>query len=80
MPLPPLGVDVRFKLLPLQSEIDDAFADIVGLELTVTEDVVPDPEQPLLSVTDTEYTPLVETEDTLVFCEVAVKEAGPFHA
>ena len=53
MPLPPLGVDVRFKLLPLHSEVDDALADIVGFEFTVTEEVVPDPTQPLLSVTVT---------------------------
>ena len=54
MPLPPLGVEARFRLLPLQSEVDDALADMVGFELTVTEDVTLDPEQPLLSVTVTE--------------------------
>ena len=80
MPLPPLGVEVRFKLLPLQSEVDDALADIVGLEFTVTEEVTSDPVQPLLSVTVTEYAPLVVADDTLVFCAVAVKEAGPFQA
>ena len=54
MPLPPLGVEVRFKLLPLHSDVDDAFAEMVGFELTVTDEVDPDPEQPLLSVTVTE--------------------------
>ena len=53
MPLPPLGVEVRVKLLPLHSEEDDAFADMVGFEFTVTDEVVPDPTQPLLSVTVT---------------------------
>ena len=40
-------------MLPSQSEVDDALADIVGLALTVTEEVVPDPVHPLLSVTVT---------------------------
>ena len=53
MPLPPLGVEVRFKPLPLHSEVEAALADMVGLALTVTEDVTSDPVQPLLSVTVT---------------------------
>ena len=80
MPLPPLGVEVRLRPLPLQSEVDDALADMVGLELTVTEDVTSDPVQPLLSVTVTLYAPLVVADDTLVFCVVALNEAGPFQA
>ena len=80
MPLPPLGVEVRFKLLPLHKDVDDALADMVGLELTVTEGVTFDPEHPLLSVTVTLYAPLVVADETLVFCVVAVNEAGPFHA
>ena len=80
MPLPPDGVEVRFRPLPAQSELDDALADMVGVEFTVTAAVVPDPLQPLLSVTVTLYAPLVVAGDTLVFCVVAVNEAGPFHA
>ena len=54
MPLPQLGVDVSVRVLPAQIEEEAALADIVGLELTVTEEVVPMPVQPLLSVTVTE--------------------------
>ena len=80
MPLPPAGVEVSVKVLPAQSEVEDALADIVGLAFTVTEEVTSDPVQPLLSVTVTLYAPLVDTDDTLVFCVVAVNEAGPFQA
>lgn len=51
-----------------------------GKELTVTDEVTPAPEQPLLSVTVTEYAPLLDTEDTLAFCVEAVNDAGPDHA
>ena len=71
---------MRFRLLPLQSDVDDALADMVGLELTVTDAVTSDPMQPLLSVTVTLYAPLVVADDTLVFCVVAVNEVGPFQA
>ena len=68
---------MRFKLLPLHSEVEDALADIVGFELTVTTAVDPDPLQPLLSVTVTLYVPLVNIAYTVVFCVVAVNAAGP---
>lgn len=54
MPLPPLGVEVRFNDVPAQSDVEEVLADIAGFELTVTDEVEPVPTQPLLSVTVTE--------------------------
>ena len=83
VPLPPAGVAFKVAVPPAHNAVGVTVAVMVGNAFKVTEAVVPTDAavQPLLSVTETLYTPvpLADIPGCVVFCEVAVKPPGPDH-
>jgi hypothetical protein len=78
---PPLGVAVRFSVLPAQIGLGVAPAVTARSLVTATEDVVPVPLQPFASVTVTLYTPPSGTaiDARAGFWFVELKLLGPLH-
>jgi len=81
VPLPPVGVELRLRLLPEHIAVGVAVAVITGSVYNETEVVVPTEAEvhPLLSVTETLYTPTPVTDmpGLVVFREEALKPPGP---